>query len=110
MERLQKCDVCGRNKRVRKDTKQGTLNDNMRPNKVIGMNFIGLVDGRYLLVIVDFLSRRVQVDVYRKAHGGHVMAGLRQWLRECGPVRSLTTNQGRHFCGEQIKGWCKRGG
>lgn len=51
------------------------MNDSQKPNDVVGMEFIGLVDDRYLLVIVDFMSKRVQVDVCRKADGESVLRG-----------------------------------
>lgn len=32
----------------------GTLNDSLRPGEVMGMDYVGPVDGKYMLVKVDF--------------------------------------------------------
>lgn len=99
-----------RNKRVTRDIKQGTLNDGTRPNEVIDMHFIGPVDDQYLLMTIDFMSRRVQVDVCKRTDGDTVVRGLQFWVRKCGPIHRLVTDQGRQFTGEQVRLWCARGG
>lgn len=34
----------------------GTMNDNNKPNEIVGMDLIGLLNGRYILATVDYLS------------------------------------------------------
>lgn len=59
---------------------------------MVGMDFVGPVDGRYLLVIFDFLSRRVQMDMHRTADGSKVISSLQRWVQECGPIKILVTD------------------
>lgn len=79
------------------------MNESSKSNEVVGMDFIGPVDGRYLILIVDYLSRRVQVEVCKKADRDNLIASLQRWVREYGPVRCLITDQGLHFMGEQVQ-------
>lgn len=51
------------------------MNDSVKPNEVVGMDFISSLDGRYLLVIVDYLPRRAKLNVCKKANGESVMGG-----------------------------------
>lgn len=84
---------------MRRDTKLRTLNTSTRPNKIIGMDFIGFVEGRYLLITVDFIFRKVQVDVHKNADRGSIVRSLRRWVSKCGSIKKLVTDQGRHFAG-----------
>lgn len=70
---LKNCEVCQRHRRIKRNTKLSTLNTSTKPNDIIGMDFIFLINGGYLLVTMDFLSRRVQVDVNKSPDGGSVM-------------------------------------
>lgn len=86
------------------------MSNSARPNDVVGMDFIEPIDNKYLLVTLNFLSKRVQLEVCKKADGESVLGGLRPWSQKYGPIRCLMTDQGRHFMGDQLKAWCKRGG
>lgn len=103
LSRLRGCNTCRRNCRVYKSSQMGSLNDSVKPNEIVGMDFIGSVNGRYLLLIMDFLPRRTQVNVYRKANGESVLDGLQIWVQECGPVRKVVSDQGRQFSSEQVR-------
>lgn len=109
LKRLQACETCKRNYRVYKDTRLGSLNNSVKPNEIIGMDFIGPVDGKYMLVMVDFLSRRVQVSVCKRADRDSVLIGLMRWVQECGPVKKVVSDEGRQFTSEQVRHWCERG-
>lgn len=68
------CGMCNVwNQKVRRDTKLGTLNDSAKPNDIVGLDFIGPVSARYILAIIDFLSRRVQVRLFQTADGEVVL-------------------------------------
>lgn len=87
----------------------GSLNDICKPNDVLGVDIIGFINGIYVLVKVDFLSRYVMLDTCRVADGESVVRSLRRWVRECGPIRKLVTNQGEHFTNRLVEEWCQRG-
>lgn len=108
--RLKNCETCTHNCRVIKDTKQGTMNNGKKPNDIVGMDFIGPMDNRYMLMIVEFLSQRMQMDVCKRADKESVLRDLCCWIQECRPVRCLIIDQGRHFLGDQLKEWCERRG
>lgn len=107
---LKSCEVCRRHRRMNRDTRLGTLNASTRPNDIVGMDFIEPLDGRYILVAVEFFSRRVQVEVCRNADEASVVRSLRRWVSDCGPIRKLVTDQGRQFTGDLVQQWCDRGG
>lgn len=74
------------------------------------MDFIGSIDGKYLLVTVDFLSSRVQVDVHQNANKGSVMSSPQRWVRVCGLISQLVTDRSRQFTRGAVQQWCERGG
>lgn len=43
-----------------------TVIDSQFPGQVLGIDFVGPVDGVYLLVMVDYFTRKVQVDLCDK--------------------------------------------
>lgn len=49
------------------DSKLGTLNDSSFPGEGLGMDYIRLVRGKYLLTKTDFMSQTVRVNVCDEA-------------------------------------------
>lgn len=74
------------NQRVKRVTKLGTLNDNNMPNGILGMGFIEPINGRYVLVKIDFLFGRVQLNNYLSTDGDTVARSLMRWVRTCGGI------------------------
>lgn len=78
LERLRSCKVCRRHCTVNRDTQLRTLNTSTKPSEEIEMDYIEPLDGKYLLVTVDFLSRRVQMDMHKITKGACVIRSLQR--------------------------------
>lgn len=70
-----------------RDTKLGTLHDSTRPGDVLRMDYVGHMDGKYLLVKVDFFSRVVQLNVCDAADVVSMLQGIKKWERKLGNVK-----------------------
>lgn len=73
------------------------MNDRQQPGKVLGMDFVGPMDQKYLLVKVDFMSRVVQLDVCSAANAKATIAGLKKWRKKFELMDKLVSDQGKHF-------------
>lgn len=60
---LKGCKVCQEQRVCKRYTKMGTLNDSVRPGEVLGINYVGPMDKKYMLVKMDFFSRMVKLDL-----------------------------------------------
>lgn len=76
---LDSCKVCERHVGLRHSTKS-VENDNESPGQVLGLDFISLVNGVYLLVKLGYFTRMVQVEMCDKENAGQVIKGLKRWL------------------------------
>lgn len=109
-DKLKGCEICAQNQRTWRNTKLGSLNDSSKPDNGTGMDFDGPVSGKYILVTIDFLSRRVQLELCESANGDAVLRSLRIWAMDCGPLKKLVSDQGAHFNCRGMRECCRKGG
>lgn len=57
------CDICQRNRDVRRRGSLGYVNRFSKLREALRMDYVGLIKGRYLLVKIDYLSKLVELDV-----------------------------------------------
>lgn len=81
------------------------VNDIQFPSHVLCMNFVGLVDGAYLLVMVDYFNKIVQVYLCDKANARHVIRDLERWVKSKEVVCSIRTDGGKHFDNCMLSSW-----
>lgn len=79
-DQLKSCLVCMKNRVRCTDSKLGILNDSSYPGEVLGMDYIGLVRGKYMLTKIDFMSRLVQIDVCDEASARTTLEGIQKWV------------------------------
>lgn len=80
-DNLRSCGVFFPNKGCKGDITLGRLNDSIRPNSIAGMDFTPLVNGKYIVMKVDFLPRRVQVDIFRADNWKTMVRSVGKWVR-----------------------------
>lgn len=78
----------------------GTLNDSQQPGELVGLDYVGPMDGKHILVKADSMYRVLQLDVCSSAIAETSIVGLRKWRKKYGLMDRLISDQGTHFCNE----------
>lgn len=103
-KQLKTCRVYQRNSDKRRSN-MSTLNFSIFLGDVVGLDFVGLVEGVYLLIKVDYFTRVVQVDLCEKFDSKNVIRGLERWFSLRGNIRRIRTNGGTYFDNCQVAEW-----
>lgn len=83
-KKFEQCNICQRNRGICMSTRLRMVNDNLSLRGLLRMDYISLVEGKSLLLKVDFLSRLVQVDVVHKVSAKSTLRGLKKWKHTYG--------------------------
>lgn len=88
--KLDQFKVCQRHVGVCRSHAFG-VNNSEFPGHVLGLDFVVLMDGVYLLVKVDYFTICVQVDLCDTADAKQVIKGLERWLQAKGKMHIIRT-------------------
>lgn len=100
--------MCQKHRIFKRNNKLGTLNNSWRPSEVIGMNYVHPMDGKYMLIKIDFFSQMVRLDVCDAANVASTLRGIGRWERKFELVHKIVMYQDKHFKNNGVKGWCKQ--
>lgn len=78
------------------------------PWKHIAIDFMGpLPSNDNLLVVVDYFSRFVEVEIMKKIDSGETIKRLRTMFARFGFPESITADNGRQFVSDEFKKYCQ---
>lgn len=81
------------------------------PWQHLAIDFMGpLPSGHYLLVIVDYYSRFVEIEIMKKTDSGTTIERLRPIFARFGFPISITADNGSQFTSDEFKNYCKECG
>lgn len=75
----------------------GSMDRAEGPRDQVGLDFIGHVDDTHVLVMVNYLSRRVKLERCEFAYGAHVIRGSEGLLRARGGIQQIVTDGGNVY-------------
>lgn len=74
----------------------------------IAIDLLGpLPSGDFILVVVDYFSRYKEIKITRKISSGDIIKLLKEIFSRLGNPSSITADNGKQFCSEEIKHFCK---
>lgn len=77
------------------------------PWEHVAMDFLGpLPSGDNLLVVVDYFSRFIEVEIMKKIDSAETINRLRPMFSRFGYPFSITADNGRQFISEEFKAYC----
>lgn len=77
------------------------------PWQNIAIDFLGpLPSGDFLLVIVDYFSRFVEIEIMRKIDSAETIKRLRVIFARFGSPTSMTADNGRQFISDEFRSFC----
>lgn len=69
------------------------------------MYYVGLMESKYLLVKIYYLSKLVEFDVCVHVDRKHTIRGLKQWEESKALFSILITDRARHFFHGEVRRW-----
>lgn len=109
-ERWLRCGICQRHRDVRKMDGMSSLNKFSKPGEAFGLDYIGLIEGKDLLVKIDYLSKLVELDVCDQADSKHTVSVIEKWESHRGLIGYLVADGAKHFKNVDVKRWVEAGG
>lgn len=94
--------MCRSHGQLKRGAKLSSLNTATTIGDILGMDFTSPIDGLYILVKVDYLSRRVHLDTCGSADAELVIKGLKRWIKARGSARITVTNYGKVFANREV--------
>lgn len=88
---LNQCKVCEQRINVRRST-IFDVNDSQYPEQELVLDFVGSIDGVYLLVKVDYFTKVVRVNLCEREDSKQVIRGLEGWWSARGRVSSIQSD------------------
>lgn len=77
----------------------------------VAMDFLGpLPSGEYLLVVIDYYSRFIEIEIMTRITAQETIKRLKQFFRIWGPPRTVTLDNGKQFVSTDFKEFCKING
>lgn len=74
----------------------------------IAIDFMGpLPSGEYILVVVDYFSRYLEVEILKKITATETIARLNKIFTRLGYPRTITLDNGRQFISEEFEEFCR---
>lgn len=110
-KRLQCCRPCQMFRRLAPSDPLGHLPDPSTPGELIGLDFIGPLrrargNVRYILVIVDHLTRWCEAIPFRASNAINVIKGLEKWKSRCGVPKSVVCDNASYCHSNRLQAWC----
>lgn len=97
--------ICEQFVNYKRGVRLSTMNHSELAGGIRGLDFLGPVNGIYILVEVDFMKGVVRLDLCSAGNGEHVPGGLDRWVRFKGWMRKVFTDRGTHFMNSEVQGW-----
>ena len=109
-EQLKFCRPCQRFRARRPIDLLGKLDDPKKPGEVITCDFLGRLpkgrsNARYILSIVDYLSRWASLGLSEVANSNTVIEGLNKWISLYGKPRRLICDPASYNRSVELKTW-----
>ncbi|XP_053690472.1 uncharacterized protein K02A2.6-like [Sabethes cyaneus] len=77
------------------------------PWQHLAIDYLGpLPSGHYLLVVVDYFSRYIEIEVMKKTDSAETIKRLDPMFARFGNPFSITADNGRQFISEEFKDYC----
>lgn len=83
-DNLRKCRVCQRFQHLRRDSQLHSSCLAQYPGHIVSVDFIGPVNKKWILVVVDQFSRLVKLKVVTSVSGSVIQTGLVEWIQKTG--------------------------
>lgn len=80
------------------------------PGKILGMDYVSPIKGKYLLVKMDYLSKLFELDVCNQADSGHSIDGVEKWESKRAPIQTVITDRAKHFINADMRRWVETKG
>ena len=108
------CPICQRF-RMQASPDRWSGMDCQEVNEIVHLDFLGPVHwqrrSRWVLVMIDGLSRYIQLRSATKPNSKVVIQALNSWIRnnttDESPLRSIFTDNAQVFCGLAVSTWCE---
>lgn len=111
--RIRECIPCQKFHRPQPTTDFGEWHEVGRPGEVIGIDFMGpfperkVGKKRFILVVIDRLTRFGQATTFRNARSREIILGLEHWVKSRGYQRVLCADVAQATRSHELKAWCK---
>ncbi|MGL4850595.1 MAG: reverse transcriptase domain-containing protein, partial [Clostridium sp.] len=102
---IKKCDVCGVNNRKTTGGCEFVATRKKLEKVAIDIMDIG-ESSRYVLVGIDYYTRKLWGAVIKTKSTKEVLDTLKKWITEDGFPDELITDNGKEFCSEEFEKWC----
>lgn len=73
------CHICHQFGNIKRGVKFPTINNSKWPGKVIGIDFIGPINGIYILVKAYFMTRMIQLDMFSTSKAKAMLPWSSNW-------------------------------
>ena len=102
-----RCDICLSNRDQQPKEPLMPHDVPMRPWEKVAAD-LAEMDGRILLVVVDYYSNFIEIDELKRMTSASVIAAFKRLFARYGCVDVLVTDNGRQFVSEEFRQFCKR--
>ncbi len=102
---LKECDVCSINNRKTTGGCDFVATRNKLEKVALDIMDIGEFK-RYVLLGIDYFTRRVWGIVLRSKETSEVIRAVQEWIKEDGFPEELITDNGKEFCSSIFEKWC----
>ena len=116
MERVQSCRECQLFHRPQPSNPFGSWQVPEKPGQVIGLDFMGpfserkVGKKRFVLVIMDMLTRRAGAWATVGAGGAEIVQGLKKWMATQGRPSILCSDVCKATQSKELQRWCVQEG
>lgn len=104
-ERWVKCDVWQKHQDALRSRKLSSLNRFAKAREALGLDYIGSIDGKYILVKIYYFNKLIELDGGEQANTKHTLAGIEKWEDSMGSVATIITDGAEHFDNAEVKRW-----
>lgn len=105
------CDSCEGCRLVQVEAPPEPMNRRPMPDKPwvdLAIDFLGpMPTGEYILVVVDYYSRYMELEVMQKITAQETVTRLKKLFRTWGNPRTITLDNGRQFISREFGDFCR---
>ena len=80
------------------------------PSEILACDLLGPIDNNIVLVIIDYYSRWIEIDILKSVTSTMIIASLEQMFLTHGLPYVITSDNGPQFVSSQFKEFCERNG
>lgn len=103
VQKLEGCRVLKQHVQSRRGVALGSMNHTESLGDQVGLDFIGRVNNKHILLMIYYFSRRVRLVGCDAANGDHVVRGVEGWLQRRGYIRQIMTDGGKAFANGEVR-------